>query len=401
MKWINLVLAVCVLVPASAAFAQDELPIPVATPLHQRYWKPASLKPAVLPPVSGSSIPTFSYSVVSPIDGKTYAGQIVGKNPATSPRQVTVIPTIIIPVRLVFQFSSTQSETFDPTAADSGCLGAGRTAFSLTQSSPLFNDATFTLGGTNVGNTQYIDAFQRAEFWGDVSASGGANYHTLLGVTPMPLQSVTVTSSNSGTPNGTVFNVGAVCGTNTGSVNPADELGVMNINWWDPVAQGLITKLGINANSFVLFVLYNAVMSGGNPTNLNNCCILGYHSIHGAQMYGVAEFEGRNQTVFSGVSDTASMSHEIAEWMNDPTGVNPTPAWGHTGQVSGCQGNLEVGDPLSGTLMPTVKMPNGFTYHLQEMAFFDWFYRITPSIGVHGWFSDNGTFKSDAGAVCQ
>lgn len=402
MKWTNLVLAVCAVTFATGAFAQNDrpMPIPEGTPLRQLYSAPASVRPAVVQPIAGSSIPTWSYSVVSPIDGKTYTGQIIGQNPANKPGQVTVIPTILIPVRLVFQYSSTTSYIFDPTGADPGCLGAGKTAFQLTQSSPLFRDATYTLGGTNVGTTQYIDAFQRANFWNDVSASGGANYHTLLGATPMPLQTVTVTSANSGTPNGTVYNVGTVCGTNTGNVNVPDTLGVMNINWWDPVAQSIIAKLGINANSFVMFVLYNAVMSVGNPTTSGNCCVLGYHSINGAQTYGIAEFEGRNQTVFSGVSDTAAMSHEIGEWMNDPTGANATPAWGNIGQVSGCQSNYEVGDPLSGTLMPTVNI-NGFNYHLQEMAFFSWFYRQTPSGGVHGWYSDMGTFTSDAGAVCH
>lgn len=269
MKLTNLVLAVCAVMFATGAFAQDDKPIPIpeGTPLQQRYSAPASLRPAVVPPIAGSSIPTWSYSVVSPIDGKTYTGQIIGKNPATKPGQVTVIPTILIPVRLTFQYSSMISYIFDPTAGDPNCLGSGQTAFRLTQFSPLFNDATFTLGGTNVGNTQYIDAFQRADFWNDVSASGGANYHTLLGVTPMPLQSVTVTSSNSGSPNGTVYSVSGVCGTNTGNVNVPGSLGVMNVNWWDPVAQSLISKLGINANSFVMFVLYNAVMSEGNqPT---------------------------------------------------------------------------------------------------------------------------------------
>jgi hypothetical protein len=401
MKLTNLVLAVCALLAANAAVAQNDLPVPVETPLHQRYWKPATTQAVVVPAIAGSSVPTWSYSVVSPIDGNTYKGQIIGVNPATKPGQVTVIPTILIPVRLTFQYSSTVSYIFDPTVTDPGCLGAGRTAFQLTQASPLFNDATYTLGGTNVGNTQYIDAFQRANFWSDVSASGGANYHTLLGVTPMPLQSVTVTSSNTGTPNGTVYNVGAVCGTNTGNVNVPGGLGVMNVSRWDPVAQSIITKLGINANNFVMFVLYNAVMSDGNPLGSGTCCILGYHSIKGAQTYGVAEFEGRDQTVFSGVSDTAGMSHEIAEWMNDPTTNNPTPAWGNIGQVAGCQANYEVGDPLSGTLMPAVKMSNGFTYHLQELAFYGWFYRLSPSGGVHGWYSDNGTFKSDAGAVCK
>ena len=170
---------------------------------------------------------------------------------------------------------------------------------------------------------------------------------------------------------------------------------------WDPIARSLITKLGITPNSFVLFLFYNAVMSSGNPTNLSNCCILGYHSAVGSQTYGNSEFEGRNQTLFSGTADTSILSHEIGEWMDDPLVNNPTPAWGHIGQVSGCQGNLEVGDPLSGTLLPAVKMPNGFSYHLQELAFFDWFYRITPSTGVHGWYSDEGTFTTGAGAVCQ
>ncbi len=86
--------------------------------------------------------------------------------------------------------------------------------------------------------------------------------------------------------------------------------------------------------------------------------------------------------------------------MNDPFGNNATPPWGHTGQVGGCQNNLEVGDPLTGTNAPPVVMPNGFTYHLQELAFFSWFYGA-PSIGVNGWFSNNGTFLTDAGPPCQ
>jgi hypothetical protein len=66
--------------------------------------------------------------------------------------------------------------------------------------------------------------------------------------------------------------------------------------------------------------------------------------------------------------DTAVMAHEVGKWMDDPLGTNPTPAWGHVGQVGGCQSNLEIGDPLSGIDIPTVTMPNGFTYHLQELA---------------------------------
>jgi hypothetical protein len=41
-----------------------------------------------------------------------------------------------------------------------------------------------------------------------------------------------------------------------------------------------------------------------------------------------------------------------------------------------------------------------FTYHLQELAFFSWFFG-NPWLGIHGWDSDNGTFLTDAGPPCQ
>src|SRR5689334_6901920 len=186
MKLLKFALTVCAIVIATAAFAQDDQPVPVApgTPLKQIFHRPASLQNSALPPLTCSTIPTFNYSVVSPVDGKTYNGTIIGVNPASRPAQATVVPTVLVPVRLVFQYSSTSSFIFDPSVADPGCLGAGNNAFKLTELSPIFNNAKFVLGGVNVGNTQYVDAFERANFFGNVSAAGGANYHTLLGVAP-------------------------------------------------------------------------------------------------------------------------------------------------------------------------------------------------------------------------
>ena len=403
MKAFHFAVAVFVLALTSSAFGQDDRPLPASPDqLHIIHARPSMYRNTELvPPPVAFTLPNYSYSVVSPIDGKTYTGQILGANPTTRPAHPVVIPEVIIPVRLVFQFSSTVSVIFDPTAGDPGCIGAGHTALGLTEQSPLFNDVTYKLGSTTVGNTQYIDAFMRGNFWGEVSATG-ANYHTLMGITPMPSQTVTIASGNAGTTNGAVFSFSGLCGTNTGNVNPPNALGVVNIATWDPIARKIITNLGITPNTFVFFLFYNAVMSDGPPArNLSNCCIGGYHDINGIQTYGTGEFEGRNQTLFTAVADTSVLAHEHGEWINDPTGANLTPAWGNIGQVVGCQNNYEVGDPLSGTLMPAVKMPNGFTYHLQELAFFDWFYRITPSIGVNGHYSLNGTFATDAGAVCQ
>jgi hypothetical protein len=67
--------------------------------------------------------------------------------------------------------------------------------------------------------------------------------------------------------------------------------------------------------------------------------------------------------------------------------------------VSGCQSNLEVGDPLTGTPM-SVKMHNGVVYHPQDLAFFSWFYRDAKSLGINGWYSLNGTFRTPS-APCS
>jgi hypothetical protein len=258
------------------------------------------------------------------------------------------------------------------------------------------------MNGLLVGNTQYTDAFQRANFWSVVQKK--SNYHTLVGVATLPPVSVTVPSANDGSQSGAVFHLNGQCGTNTGNTNTPGNLGVMDINFWDAKAQALIKSLGLNQSVFPLFLFYNAVMSDGNPaTNLSNCCILGYHNAVGSpvQTYGVGEFEGRNQTLFTDVADITALSHEIAEWMDDPLTNNLTPLWGHIGQVPDCQNNLEVGDPLSRTLFPVVHMPNGFNYHPQEMAFFSWFFRQNPSLGAGGKFSNNGQFTTDAGTVCN
>ena len=90
--------------------------------------------------------------------------------------------------------------------------------------------------------------------------------------------------------------------------------------------------------------------------------------------------------------DISALSNEIAEWQNDPYDNNPTPSWGNIGPVTNCTSGLEVGDPLAGTnFTDTV---GSFTYHPQELAFFSWFYRQSPSLGVHGWYSDQGTFRT-------
>lgn len=307
----------------------------------------------------------------------------------------TTVPAVVVPVIL----NITQGGTvfsFDPTSGDSDCIGAGNTALGLTMNSPLFSSAPFVINGEDEGTTQFANAFTNAQF----SATKLPGYQVLLSATLGAPLTISVDAGPVGNATAAVFSLGGTqCGTNPDGINPPATIGVININTIDPQLQNYITANGLNDTQFPYFVIYNAVMSIGAANNLNNCCVLGFHNALGApgQTYGIAEFEGRNQTVFTGVSDTSVGAHEIGEWLDDPGGNNPVaPPWGNIGQTSGCQGNLEVGDPLSGTLMPPVTMPNGFTYNLQELAFFSWFTRDTPSLGAGGVYSSNGTFLGPA-----
>ena len=336
---------------------------------------------------SATSIPLWNYSITSPIDGLNYSGSMVGRSPYFHGARTTSIPTYIVPIIIKMP----DGGVFDPTAVDSACSPAG-TALSLVQNSPLIQPVDIPMNGVDPGAGQYDDDFQRANFWQQVSVTGN-RYHTSLNAVTLSPVTVNVPSGQ-GTTNSTAPYGG--CG----------SIGVMNINWFDPYVQSTIlpglAPQGVGPANFPIFLLYNVVMTNGTPSLTGSCCILGYHAAFyssALQTYSPADFD--TTRIFLGTGNISAMSHEIGEWMNDPIGTNPTPAWGHTGQVSGCQNNLEVGDPLSGTLFPGVLMPNGYIYNPQELAFFSWFYRQSPSIGAGGTYSNNGTFSSSAGPVCN
>ena len=331
---------------------------------------------------TGGTIPFWNYSIVSPLDGKTYQGTMVGRSPFFNGHRTTVIPTYIVPVNLTFADTGT---LFDPVNVDS-CLGDS--VLNVVTGSPIFQNVDYTMNGVNVGSAQYVDAFQRANFWTHVA---GTPYHTVLGQKTLPAINVTVPAAN-GTTN--VAFSGCAYGT-------------MDINWWDGYLRStLMPQLvaqGVGPTVFPIFLFNSVFEFDGDPSQ---CCIMGYHSAYTngsvLQTYSISSYD--TSGAFGG--DVSVSSHEVAEWMDDPDTSNPTPLWGHTGQVSGCQANLEVGDPLTpGYGTPTnsfsVTMTNGITYSLQELAYFSWFFRQSPSIGSGGLYSDNTAFSSGQPTVCQ
>jgi hypothetical protein len=234
-----------------------------------------------------------------------------------------------------------------------------------------------------MGTVQYSDAFQRASFWTKVSANGGT-YHNQLNYVFLPAISVTPGSAHS-----VLFSIsGSPCRASYGGVE---------INWFDSLITGKIIpslkSKGVGPTNLPVFMLYNSTLYNGTSSN---CCIGGYHGAFGSPVQTYSPFQFDSVGVFGvGSEDTDIMSHEVNEWQDDPLGNNATPPWGKVGQVSGCQNNLEVADPLTGKNVHNVTM-NGSTYHLQESAFFSWFFG-PPSMGSGGKFSDNGTFTTAQG----
>jgi len=325
---------------------------------------------------------TYNYTASAARGGGTFTGRIVGRSPFARGKTTTTIPTQIVPLIITIN-----GVTFDPTVVDTVCGPAPRnaSAVNIITGSPIFQNTNWTMNGANLGSTQYLDAFQRAQFSTLVS---GTPYRLMLAPQVLPAVSLTLT--------GATFNAASFGGCGT--------FGVVDINVLDPVVQNLITGPlagTVNVGTVPIFLTKSVFASVGNPNNLNNCCILGYHSLFnvGPNIQTYSPFSLDISGVIGG--DVSTLSHEIGELINDPDVNNITPPWGNIGQTVGfCQGNFETGDPLSpGFGTPTspftVVGANGYTYTLQEQAYISWFFG-GPAGSANGKYSNHDTFGGEA-----
>jgi len=345
---------------------------------------------------SGTGLAIFNYTIDATKDNNIYSGTMVGGSPFAKKKVTSNIPTYIIPVIVVIGTTA-----FDPTIPDTTCMvPPNDVPLTIYRNSPLFVSpgTSWVVNGVNVGRGQYVDAFQRANFWSKVQ---GTSYSVNLSpITVLSPATYNVPPQDGNLISDAAFGNGG-CGPNK---NPNGEEGEIYINDFDTWVTGTLLPSypQITPGTIPLILLYNVVMGLTQPPNVVECCVIGYHGATNGpptgQTYSPMDFD--TSGIFgTGVRDTSASAHEIGEWMNDPYGTNPTPVWS-SGQSASCssggQNNLEVGDPLSGLSNDwSVTMSNGFTYHLQELAFFSWFYNAdhVASLGAGGYFSNNGTFK--------
>jgi hypothetical protein len=287
---------------------------------------------------------------------------MVGTNPATT-NKTSTITVFLIPIKMIYNAGG-ENIAFDP---NKDKFSNGKTITNTILASPIFqSNVDFKQGGTDLGKTQYIDAFQRGNFWGK-SVKKNTSYHVLLKPTLLAEQTITCNTFDCA--------VGSPFGVTT--------VGMMDIFNFDSHLQAFMTKLTqVQPNTLAIFLTHNIYL-----TESGNCCIGGYHSANGSQpggqTYSYTTSVDQGVGVFS--QDTAAMSHEIGEWLDDPFVDNAV----------GCTDNsiLEVGDPL--VLDDHPYTVNGFTYHLQDLVFLGYF-GAPGSTSLHNWLS----FQNDKKTVC-
>lgn len=312
---------------AAAGYAPS--PAPTATPTATPIPTPT---PTASPGGGPVTVPYFTSSFS--YGGKTYTYKMIGSDPSSAPA-ATTIGVEIVPVDL--QFSNGVS--FDASSA----------AATIPQTA-LFQNATYA-----AGTTQYGDAFMRSEFWKYASAG---DYHVLLGAPLVePTQNIMVPSADGYT-----------------STNSSGTEGYVTYAWFvQTIEPQIIQQLRINPRTLTIFATVNTkVLEPGGY-----CCYAGYHSAH--QMT-TAWGSSIATTAWAsvGANSVETLSHEIGEWLDDPFYTNVVPSW--LNPIShGCNGDLlEVGDPVTNYEFTAAGTS------LQDLVYYSWFSRDTPSIGING-----------------
>ena len=304
------------------------------------------------------------------LGGKQLIFNIVGTNPRLG-ANTTIIPTVLVPLKFIFP--NTGNPTLD-----------GTNVIAKTQNSPIFQSADYTAKSVDLGVTQYGDALQRAEFW-NLPGFSRENYHVLLGP---PALAATAT-----------FTVPAGKG-NAFALAAGGFVGVLDPGYFNQVLASLLPAY--TAHELPIFTTDNVYL--GANGSINNCCVLGFHDSQGppaatAQTWIYAAYSEPgflSDPLGGGFIDVVPLSHETAEWLNDPfvgafPGINFIPPAVLPGQGGACIENFETGDPLESRPFTFTKTTNATVYHVQDEVVLPWYLHTTPSFSVNGWYTFQNT----------
>jgi hypothetical protein len=339
-------------------------------------------------------------STLNPNDGVTYGYNMVGADPNTCSGSgcAATIATDITPLNVVvggMQFNGTDVVT--PT------LASPQFASNDYGSTPFATDSAYARGPGGVlsqGDAgiplQLQDATMRAQF----NKTGSSSYHLRLAPTVHAPITIVVPGNQ-----GTLLQSGR--GVIFASVN---------IQWWATRIQQLNSTLGYVDPTHLPLYLTNKVLLhiGLDPTN---CCVIGFHGANPVpsgdeNAYGPGHGNGNqpvqtfawaswvtpgiyarpNGGVNWALQDIHAISHEVAEWADDPFINNFVEPWlTPTAPQYGCTNILETGDPVvdigfakgtntfdQGPNPDGSQSADGF-YHPEDEVFLPWFMRTAPN----------------------
>jgi len=335
-------------------------------------------------------------STLDPNNGITYGYNMVGADPNNcSGADCDVTVTVdIIPLNVVVE-----GESFNGSDAVNAVLASpvfalndyGSTAFA-TAAGNFPNQPRFIRGPGGVlsqndaGNQlQLEDATMRAQF----NKTGSSSYH--LRLNPVVHDAIEIVVPNG---RGTVLQTGR-----------SVHFGDISFQWWSARLHDLNASLGyIDPTHLPMYLTKDALLHCGE--NAFNVCSAGFHGAGNSnngngnqpvQTFVWASYQspglsaqpnGGSRWAFQ---DIYGVSHEIAEWANNPLITNTVEPWVFP-TFGFCGGNLlETGDPATniGFAMGTnvyfqgpnpdgTQSADGY-YHPTDEAFLPWFMRVAPN----------------------
>jgi len=328
------------------------------------------------------TVPYWSSTFTDPTNGVTYPFTMVGSDPRLG--QSTTIETRIIPLSFTFVAGAQDVSSLNvprlhyvPTPLAVTMDGTDNVADTI--ASPIFTPAGFSISGDS--GVQFGDAFARAQF-GKV----GTGYHVILGQ-PRVGKTVSIQVPES---------MGVAV------LNPLGVLfGRVDSTWFKRRLAAIIDEMNLKPTTLPIFLSNN--VGQYSDANYLHCCSLGGHGAGSPASNAPISLAGKDKIrtfvyssyitpnsfpgfplPFAGLSDIHSLSHEIAEWIDNPFGINQVQPYQFptTGM---CSSDLETGDPLVGVWFPMPGNPNaaaGSVWHPQDELFLDWFARDGEDPGL-------------------
>ena len=342
------------------------------------------------------TIPHWWGSTIDPHNGVTYGYNMAGADPynCTGAACSVTIETDVTPIvvnigGMTFSGTDVLAATLaSPQFAENDY---GYTAWATANAINLPRGTGGMLSQLDAGQSlQLQDATMRAQFNRTGSGSG---YHLMLHANVLPAVTINVPS-----------NQGVLMQSGRGVVF-AD----INISWWSAQIQNLETQA--DPTHLAVYLTNNVLLHIG--PSVFNCCVIGYHGTRAAGNGGGSTHTNGNAVVQTfawaswvqpglysrpaggtdwALQDIHALSHEIAEWADDPFVNNTVEPWlTPTAPQYGCSGFLETGDPVVGigfamglNTFQQGPNPNGTQsadqfYHPEDEAILPWFMRLAPN----------------------